>query len=154
MTNDLSIPNPQSCDWDAKTVGGQIAVLDRMIPDMVDGTTYREIGDRLRRAMQQAGYKSAAALARALNEEESRVRNWVNGHARLPIDEAQRLKRLLRVSLDWIYEGDPSGLPQALYAALVGIEVANGPARKRAKKHKARPGACIVPITRHRQEAK
>ena len=86
-----------------------------MIHAMSDGPAHKEIAARLRIAMAEAGIGSAAELARLLGQEESRVRNWVNGTARPKVDEARRLKPLLRINLDWLYDNDGSGLPYAIH---------------------------------------
>jgi transcriptional regulator with XRE-family HTH domain len=79
---------------------------------------YPELGARIKAAMLERGYKSAAALADAMQVEGSRVRNWANGHGRPTVDQGIVIKRVLGVTLDWLYEGDPDGVPYALYIRL------------------------------------
>ena len=72
---------------------------------MNNAAKYQEIGNRIRAAMAEAGIKSSASLARMLNQEPSRVRNWTNGTSRPPPEWADKLAGLLRVPADWIYYG-------------------------------------------------
>jgi len=112
-----------------------------------------EIGARLRAAMTEGEIETAEALAAMIGETGSRVRNWANGTSRPMVPEARRLKATLGVTLDWLYEGDPAGLPgpkairlalalQGERALLRGLpEPATSPALPRPEKRARAPRA-------------
>jgi transcriptional regulator with XRE-family HTH domain len=80
---------------------------------------------RLRAAMTVAGILTAADLARAMHNGESRVRNWCNGTATPTVQEAARLAKYLSVTMDWLFRDRADGLEEGrrirLVAAMDGI---------------------------------
>lgn len=130
VTNFLSLHKPYFAGGVDKTVGGQIPPHCGMIQGM--GTKYPKEAARLKAAMHERGYKTSAALSGALEIGDSRVRNWTNGTARPTVDEGIVIKRVLGITLDWLYEGDPNTLPYALYIRLAARMSGQTPADQQA----------------------
>lgn len=111
---------------DKKSLAAQNPIIAPILGPMAD-QDFKEIGRRLKAAYKEAGKNSAADLAHAVGLEPTRVRNWCNGSGRPTIEAALLLKKALRVDLDWIYEGDPTGLPMHLYVRLTAREAGQTP---------------------------
>jgi transcriptional regulator with XRE-family HTH domain len=114
-----------------------------------------EFAARLRAAMTVAGLSSAAELARVLQHGESRVRNWCNGTATPTVQEAARLAKFLRVTMDWLFRDSSTGLEEGrhirLMAAMEGVPQPD-PALASALEEEARPEV-LAPL-RQRRRAK
>lgn len=67
-------------------------------------------GKRLRKARKALGWKTTRAFAEALGEAESVVSMWERGHRFPRLDRLLAIKKLTRASIDWLIEGDTSGL--------------------------------------------
>jgi transcriptional regulator with XRE-family HTH domain len=80
-----------------------------------------EIAKRLRLTREALGL-SPAELCRMTGIKPNTYSNWEGGTARVGLGEAKVLRRVLGYSLDWIYEGDRSGLPLKLASAIALYE--------------------------------
>jgi len=78
----------------------------------------KQFGQRLRAARQAVGYETARDFAVALDIEESALSNYERGIRRPPNDVLQRIRDRTKVTADYLYFGDISGLPLGLYAKL------------------------------------
>ncbi len=74
------------------------------------------VGQRLK-AAQEALEPTAAALCSEIRINPSAWSHFVNGERMVTLDVANRLCDRYRLTLDWIYRGDPSGLPRSLKIA-------------------------------------
>lgn len=93
--------------------------------------TLDAIGDRLRRTRKALGL-SQAALCRLAKIATNTYNQWENGTRRPELDQAMRLCETFRLTLDWLYRGDASGLPPGLAARIAeGAEPEQAPAAKR-----------------------
>lgn len=81
----------------------------------------REIGARLV-AMREALGLTPTELCRMTGIRTSTYANWETAVSRPGLGEAKVLRKILGYSLDWIYEGDRSGLPMKLVTALAEYE--------------------------------
>lgn len=94
----------------------------------VDKLPVMEIGERLKWAREQAGYKSAAAAARALGIPEATYYGHENGaRGGFKIDDGVRYAKKFKINLEWLLtgEGDPGrrrGVPVVGYVG-AGAEV-------------------------------
>ena len=61
------------------------------------------------------GIASQAELCRALNVLPSQWNQYESGERRITVDVALKLKMLYGITIDYIYTGDPSGLPFRLH---------------------------------------
>jgi transcriptional regulator with XRE-family HTH domain len=77
----------------------------------------QEIADRLRASRLALGIKPAE-LCRMTGIKPNTYSQWENAKGRPNLDEAMRLCDVLGYTLDWIYLGDPSGLPLAFTSKL------------------------------------
>lgn len=71
-------------------------------------------GQRLRATRRALGYATIRSLANDLDEPEDNLSNWERGVSLVPTQVIHKLKRLKGVTADWIYLGDPAGLPHDL----------------------------------------
>jgi transcriptional regulator with XRE-family HTH domain len=78
----------------------------------------REVGRRLRETAWELGYRTQQQLAEYLGVTRGQVYTWYRGLALPPVKHMQRLCREHRLTLDWIYSGDGSGLTYATYIRL------------------------------------
>lgn len=128
MTRILSLGNTYPAQHLNKSVVGHMAVASGIIGAMANKDPWNiAIGQRLRAAVVETEIFTAERLTELLGlppDSASTVRNWLNGTSRPKVSEAKRLKKLLGVTLDWIYEGDDTGQLQSknirLQAALAG----------------------------------
>lgn len=77
----------------------------------------KEMGKRLVATREALGM-TAADLCRAIDVTQSRWSQYESGKRRITMDVALRLKQTYGISLDWIYAGDPSSLPQRIFQKL------------------------------------
>jgi len=78
----------------------------------------REVGRRLRETAWELGYRTQQQLADYLGVTRGQVYTWYRGLALPPVKHMQQLVREHRLTLDWIYSGDGSGLTYATYIRL------------------------------------
>lgn len=76
------------------------------------------IGERLHR-LRHAIELNQAAIAEILGITQSAWSQYENGTRRVTLDVAGNLASRFGVTLDWIYRGDPSGLPMKLAKELI-----------------------------------
>lgn len=79
----------------------------------------KDIGDRLRLTFAALDVTSAE-VCRRTGITESQLSQFLGGknQRRITVDAAYKLRDEFRLTLDWIYDGDPSGLPNSLAAKL------------------------------------
>jgi transcriptional regulator with XRE-family HTH domain len=83
-----------------------------------------EVGRRLAAARAAAGL-SQVDFARRLRVPVANLSNWENGWAMVPPLYATKIFMLLRVTSDYLYLGNPSGLPHDLYEKMFPPENIN-----------------------------
>lgn len=81
-------------------------------------TMRADFGKRLRYARRAAGFETARELAIAIDIEESVLSHYELGKRRPPNDVLLKIRTRLRVTTDYLYFGDTSGLSVALEARL------------------------------------
>ena len=81
-----------------------------------------QIAYRLTISREALGLKPAD-LCRRAKIQPNAYSQYENGKGRPSLDAARALRRTFGYTLDWIYEGDPSGLPHSLAAKIAEIEV-------------------------------
>jgi transcriptional regulator with XRE-family HTH domain len=64
------------------------------------------------------GYATIRAFAEEVGVNEDRYDKWEKGKALIPPEFVETLKRLFGVTSDWLYFGEESALPRALYTDL------------------------------------
>jgi DNA-binding XRE family transcriptional regulator len=106
---------------EAELVQGRgMAIMARMaIDDPGSARTVAAIAERLRRTRDALGLNQttfAAGAGLALNT----YNQYEKAVSRPELDKAQQLCDAYGLTLDWIYRGDPSGLPMRLATALLG----------------------------------
>jgi len=72
-----------------------------------------EAGQRLKAARLALGL-SSKDVCEAINVQPNTYSQWEHGKAMIDPAAATRLKIQFGVSLDWIYAGDPAGLPYSI----------------------------------------
>lgn len=87
----------------------------------------QEVGRRLRITAHELGYRTTQALADWLGANRPQVTAWFNALAMPPVKYMAKLAVERGVTLDWIYRGDGSALPNAMYIRLVGAMEAGTP---------------------------
>ena len=99
-----------------------------------------EMGARLRLLRAALGL-SQVELCRHIGINAAAWNNVETGDNRIGLDNALQLCRTLGVTLDWIYRGDVSGLPQSLAAEIARVPKRPGPAKRpRAERAHQRRG--------------
>ncbi|MBB4268186.1 helix-turn-helix domain-containing protein [Roseospira visakhapatnamensis] len=73
----------------------------------------RACGQRLDAARAATGLNDKD-FCDAIGVTQSRYANWKAGSHAVPPDIAARMKQRFGITTDWIYTGDPSGLPMSL----------------------------------------
>ena len=73
-----------------------------------------ECGKRLQATREALGFQTLREFAKFLDVGEDRYSKWENGVNYMPVEYAKQLKRKKNVTLEWLYDGDPSGLPHSL----------------------------------------
>jgi len=79
----------------------------------------RAIAERLLKTQHALGLNQRQLCARA-GIATNTYNQWVKAKGRPDLDEAFKLCDAFGLTLDWIYFGDPSGLPHALAIKLFG----------------------------------
>lgn len=85
------------------------------------------IAGRLRAGQEALGL-SQAEVCRQAGIAPNTYSQWLNAKGRPQLDAALQLCDAFGYTLDWIYQGDPSGLPLRLATALAAGPVAPPPA--------------------------
>ncbi|MGP1257081.1 MAG: helix-turn-helix domain-containing protein [Kiloniellales bacterium] len=80
------------------------------------------VGQRLRDVRLALDYGTTRAFAEILEVDEDRLGKWETGINLLPPPYAIKLKKRFRVTADWLYDGDPTGLPVGLYQELQRLQ--------------------------------
>lgn len=80
------------------------------------------VGQRLREVRLALDYDTARGFAEILEVDEDRLGKWETGVNLLPPPYALKLRRRFAVTTDWLYAGDPTGLPARLYQRLEDLE--------------------------------
>lgn len=81
---------------------------------------HADIGVRLRALRIHLGY-TLKEFAELHHWGPTQLTNWETGHRRVTVEAAAKLRERYNVSLDWIYLGIESGLPQQLAKSLSSI---------------------------------
>ena len=81
-------------------------------------TLYVATGNRLRVMREALGYDSLRDFSAAIDVPEDRFGTYERGVSLLQMPTALLIKRRFGVTLEWIYDGDASGMPHALYEAI------------------------------------
>ncbi len=69
-----------------------------------------------------AGYKTARGFAQKIGVGENAYTNWERGERLVEPEDLRKVRDLTGVTSDYIYYGDPSGLPARLARALKATE--------------------------------
>lgn len=80
------------------------------------------VGQRLREVRLALDYDTTRGFAEILEVDEDRLGKWETGVNLLPPPYALKLRRRFAVTTDWLYAGDPTGLPARLYKRLEELE--------------------------------
>lgn len=75
-------------------------------------------GIRLSQLRVARGFGTIRAFAKDLGVEEDRYTAWEKGKALIPPQVVADLRNRFGVTADWVYFGDASALPRALYTEL------------------------------------
>ncbi len=90
--------------------------MQRTVPRVPSGRyLWAEIGARLAKIREAAGYKEQKAFAARFGFSMGQWNHWEQGMS-IPWPQAMKLVESLKnqvpgLTLDWIYRGDPRGLP-------------------------------------------
>lgn len=76
---------------------------------------YVDTGNRLREMREALGYGTLRDFAAALDVPEDRMGTYERGISLLQMPTALLIKQRYGVTLEWIYDGDPRGMPHGLY---------------------------------------
>jgi transcriptional regulator with XRE-family HTH domain len=82
-------------------------------------TALNAIGARLEALQYAMGWEDQKAFATYLGLTPQAWNNWIHGRKRIGIDAAIVVAQRTGVDLDWIYRGDPSGVPTRLVEKLL-----------------------------------
>lgn len=85
---------------------------------MASENLYNEIGSRLAAIRLFHSDLNQAEWAKKHNFGVTQYNNWEKGVRRVSVDEAERLAQLYGLSLDFIYRGIVSGLPESFVKSL------------------------------------
>ena len=61
---------------------------------------------------------SAKEVCEAINIQQNTYSQWETGKSMVDVAAAARLKKNFGITLDWIYSGDPAGLPYSIASKL------------------------------------
>ena len=81
----------------------------------------RQVGRRLRLVRLALG-KTQVEMCREIDATDRTWSQWENGRRLFDVLAAIRLKKRYGVTLDWLYDGDPKGLPARLAKLVREIE--------------------------------
>lgn len=73
----------------------------------------KQAGQRLKTARLALGL-SSKEVYETINVQANTYSQWENGKSMVDVAAAARLKEAFGITLDWIYAGDPAGLPFAI----------------------------------------
>jgi DNA-binding XRE family transcriptional regulator len=76
--------------------------------------TKEAVAERLEIARIALGFQTQQAFAATIDVSAAKWNNYVAGRDRISLNVALELCKKHRLSLDWIYRADPTGLPLAL----------------------------------------
>lgn len=99
----------------AKRISSPIQGRGRQTPPVTKTPFNVEVGRRLRATAREFGCETAVALAELLGAQRATVNAWFTGTALPPVPYMVRLCDLWRLTLDFIYRGDPDGIRQTTY---------------------------------------
>jgi transcriptional regulator with XRE-family HTH domain len=100
---------------------GQAAQLKPFfMPRQVDESTAQAIGERLRVTREVIGLKQREFAKRA-GVSATAYNQYEVGDTKPKIENAIKLREAFNLTLDWIYCGDPSGLPYTLAEGIKAI---------------------------------
>ena len=69
------------------------------------------IAERLKLLRKAVGFPVQSKFAERCGISQTAYNNFERATRRISLDEAMKIRRATRVTLDWLYDGDPSGLP-------------------------------------------
>ncbi len=72
------------------------------------------VGKRLEKLRHAKGYKTIRSFANHIRVAEDTYRAWEKGDNLIPPPVVDALEKLFRVDHNWIYKGDPGGIPVKL----------------------------------------
>ena len=75
------------------------------------GDSLEDIGRRIRELREAMGYDKVCLFAEFMGWSPQQLSNYETGQKRLEVSMAIQLCRKTHVTLDWIYRGEPAGLP-------------------------------------------
>lgn len=111
-----------------------------------DPHSLAEIARRLRLTRLALGYATQAALSRVSGIAENTWSNYEQGLRRISLDEANKLRSISGLHLDWIYHGVRRGLPPEFLERVVALEADekralrdHAPERKDAGNNRSKP---------------
>lgn len=94
---------------------------------MNDGGNNRDdVAARLVLLRQWAGFTSQAAYAERVGMSQSEYNHFESGRRPLTLAAANKLRLKWRVTLDWLYHGDRTGLSVELNRSLPSLEASSG----------------------------
>lgn len=99
------------------TSGRICGPLPRMGKHAIEKRQLKAIAARLVAGQEALGL-NATSVCRLAGIKTNTYSQWVNAKGRPQLDEAMRLCEAFGYTLDWIYLGDPSGLPYSLASKL------------------------------------
>lgn len=106
-------------DLDGSLGAQKLTTNDEASPkDIIKSRIYAETGNRLRVMREALGYDSLRDFAAEIDVPEDRFGTYERGVSLLQMPTALLIKRRFGVTLEWIYDGDASGMPHALYEAI------------------------------------
>lgn len=92
----------------------------------------KEVGKRLEALRHAKGVKSQGEFAETLGVETGTYNHWTTGQRLIPVPVAIRLCQISGATLDYIYRGDVSGLPNRLTTLLPSTDEAGVPGKRSA----------------------
>lgn len=104
-----------------QTWRGRACKIDGMAKSTPPQSEVDQIAARLKIGRTALGL-SPADLCRLTKIRPNTYSQWENAKGRPRLDEAKLLRKHLGYTLDWIYEGDPAGLPHSLAAKIAALE--------------------------------
>lgn len=76
----------------------------------------KAVGKRLRAARKALGFTAMKPFSEKLGvRDPKRYEKWESGDAMFPVEWAIHLQDQYKVSMDWLYGNDPSGIPPRLW---------------------------------------
>jgi hypothetical protein len=113
--------------------------FDGTVPAMaIDSESKEAIAERLEIARIALDYDTQQAFAASVLVSPSKWNNYVAARDRIPLNVALELCKKHRLSLDWIYRADPTGLSLALARRI--DEVSARIQRSPSQPHRRRKG--------------